>query len=379
MRPFQIFRPGTHTSAAGTTITFTEDDLRAAAAAYNPEVHEAPITVGHPKDNLPAYGWIKGVEFGEEGLRAEAHQVEEAFSEMVQAGRFKKRSASFYTPDSPANPVPGVYYLRHVAFLGAQPPAIKGLKDVAFSEDEGVGEFFENYTTAGLFRRLREFLIGKFGMEDADAVVPSYLVEDLEAAARREMDRPTEPATPAFSETTGAPVMDPKPNTPETPVAAPEAPKPEAPAADTGAEFAEREQALKAREEALAARERGLLLKDLTAQFGEHAAAGRIRPADAPKLAQFAASLDADATIEFGEGDSAKAQSPREFLMEFVAALPKAIEYAEVGANGGQPESLDNDTVASRAQTYVNKVKRDTGRTISFTEAVNAVRDGRDQ
>lgn len=37
---------------------------------------------------------------------------------------------------------------------------------------------------ASLFRRLREFLIAKFTMEDADTVVPSYLVKDLDAAAR---------------------------------------------------------------------------------------------------------------------------------------------------------------------------------------------------
>ncbi len=51
---------------------------------------------------------------------------------MVKAGRFKSRSASFYHPDNPNNPKPGVYYLRHVGFLGAQPPAVKGLKAVEF-------------------------------------------------------------------------------------------------------------------------------------------------------------------------------------------------------------------------------------------------------
>ncbi|MDL6388248.1 peptidase, partial [Escherichia coli] len=64
------------------------------------------------------------------------------FAEMVTDGRFKKVSASFYLPDSPSNPKPGVLYLRHVGFLGAQPPSVKGLKQVSFSEqEEGVVEF----------------------------------------------------------------------------------------------------------------------------------------------------------------------------------------------------------------------------------------------
>lgn len=366
MQPFQIFRSGRHTSASGATLTFTEEDLKAAAAVYDPQLHEAPITVGHPKDNLPAYGWIRSINFDEaEGLQAEPHQVEEQFAELVQAGRYKKRSASFYTPDSPANPSPGTYYLRHVAFLGAQPPAIKGLKDVAFSEDEeGVVEFFETYETAGLFRRMREWMIGKFGSEDADKVLPSYIIEDLEAAARRELDDVAVPAT-AFSETeTGAPNMDPKEQTP-----------PE----DRTAEFAERENSLKAREEAIAAIEQSIAKKALSAQFDEHATAGRIRPADVPALVEFAASLDEAQTLEFGEGDEAKTVSPREFLLGFVANLPQAIDYGEHGGEGGSPEPIDNETVANRARAYQTKLKADSGRTVSFTEAVNAVRNGTDQ
>ena len=48
---------------------------------------------------------------------------------MLAKGRFKKRSASFYPPEHPNNPTPGKWHLRHVAFLGAQPPAVKGLRD----------------------------------------------------------------------------------------------------------------------------------------------------------------------------------------------------------------------------------------------------------
>ena len=61
MRAVPIFRPGRHISAAGASLEFTEADLAATVAAYNPELHEAPIVVGHPKDNGPAYGWVTGL------------------------------------------------------------------------------------------------------------------------------------------------------------------------------------------------------------------------------------------------------------------------------------------------------------------------------
>jgi len=127
--------PGTFTDQNGITVKFSEADLVASATAYDPAKHEAPVVIGHPQHTAPAYGWVQSLEFGEAGLVATAHNTVAEFAELV-SGPFKKRSARFYTPTSPRNPVPGVYYLRDVGLLGAQPPAIKGLADVSFAEDE---------------------------------------------------------------------------------------------------------------------------------------------------------------------------------------------------------------------------------------------------
>lgn len=144
----EIFRAGTHIDDAGVSHQFSAADIADMAASYNPAVREAPLTVGHPKDNLPAYGWVKAVNVTPAGvLTINAHQVEPQFAEMVQTGLFKKRSASFYPPSSPNNPTPGRWYLRHVAFLGAQPPAVAGLKDISFSStdtDTGAVSFSES-------------------------------------------------------------------------------------------------------------------------------------------------------------------------------------------------------------------------------------------
>jgi hypothetical protein len=129
----EIFRAGQHIDDAGKVYNFSEADVADIAIGYNPKLREAPLTIGHPAHNLPAYGWVNGLGVNDGGrLVMDTHQVQPQFAEMVDRKQFKKRSASFYAPEHPNNPTPGKWYLRHVAFLGAQPPAIAGLAD--FSE-----------------------------------------------------------------------------------------------------------------------------------------------------------------------------------------------------------------------------------------------------
>src|SRR5687768_3111233 len=128
--PFEIFAPGKHRDSTGKEITFSEADLAATVAAYDPKLHEAPIVIGHPKDNAPAFGWAKSLSMSaDKRMLAHPHQLDADFVAAKRAGKVKKVSASFYAPDSPNNPKPGVYYLRHIGFLGAQPPAVKGLRE----------------------------------------------------------------------------------------------------------------------------------------------------------------------------------------------------------------------------------------------------------
>lgn len=197
----------------GVSINFGESDLAATVRAYDPTLHEAPLVIGHPKHDAPAAGWVKALSASAQGLMAETQQVDVAFAELVSKGSYKKISASFYHPDAANNPVPGVYYLRHVGFLGAQPPSVKGLRPIELAEDEeGVIEFgdFGDSITAGVFRRLREWLIGQFGQEAADQVVPGWDVDNLAAEALRDDVRPsftepTQPRKPIIEEHTVSP------------------------------------------------------------------------------------------------------------------------------------------------------------------------------
>ncbi len=119
-------------------MSFSQSDLEAIAAAYDPRTHEAPIVVGHPKTDAPAYGWIEKVIAKADGLYAVPRQLNAEFSELVKGGAYKKISAAFYPRNASTNPKPGISYLRHIGFLGAEPPSIKGLQAIQFSEGDAM-------------------------------------------------------------------------------------------------------------------------------------------------------------------------------------------------------------------------------------------------
>ncbi|RXS99025.1 peptidase [Acinetobacter junii] len=183
MKPIKIFRVGNHTDMSGVTRNYTREMLSECVAAYSPEVHEAPFVLGHPKHDDPALGWADHLELDDDGiLWAYPKKVDAEFAENVNAEKHNKVSSSFYLPDSANNPTPGKLYLRHVGFLGAMPPAVKGLGSVKFAEDEqGVVEFgdwgFE--LAADLFRKWRDYLIDDLGQEKADLIAPNWMIESL--------------------------------------------------------------------------------------------------------------------------------------------------------------------------------------------------------
>jgi hypothetical protein len=135
----EVLRVGTFLDGAGVEHTFSESDLAAIASSYNPAHHEAPVVVGHPADNAPAYGWVKRAFTEGKSLFLELRDVIPELVDACKRGLFKKRSIALY-PDRT---------IRHIGFLGAMPPAIKGLKDIQFSDknqiciDIGFNEFTE--------------------------------------------------------------------------------------------------------------------------------------------------------------------------------------------------------------------------------------------
>lgn len=124
----EIFKAGTQKDSSGKEKNWTEKDLDEIVSKYNPSVHEAPLTIGHPADNKPAWGWIDSIKREGNTLLAKTKDIVPAFSEMLKNKMFKKRSVSFSQD----------YGLRHVGFLGAMPPAVKGLADYNFKEENEI-------------------------------------------------------------------------------------------------------------------------------------------------------------------------------------------------------------------------------------------------
>ncbi|PYS88982.1 MAG: hypothetical protein DMF64_18940 [Acidobacteria bacterium] len=132
-----VFSTGTHTDDKGNVHEIDAAFLDQVAAHLAPDLHEPPAVIGHPKTDAPAHGWVCGLRVEGDMLQAQFCDVDPAFEEMVRKGKFKKRSASFYLDEAKA-PGARAPQLRHVGFLGAQPPAVKGLRAIQFGEGEAV-------------------------------------------------------------------------------------------------------------------------------------------------------------------------------------------------------------------------------------------------
>lgn len=131
--PIDVFRAGRFRDMTGGEQTYSEDGLRQIAASYDRAVHPAPVVIGHPEVDAPAYGWVETLYVQDGVMKATLEETAPAFAELVKAGRYKRVSISLFTPKSPNNPRPGGFYLKHVGFLGAAAPAVPGLKPVKFS------------------------------------------------------------------------------------------------------------------------------------------------------------------------------------------------------------------------------------------------------
>ena len=123
----EIFKVGEHTSSNGITKEYALKDLKQIISNHSEPI---PIVVGHPKDNSPAFGWIKNLFVKGESLFAEATDIIPEFLDLIKQKIYKNRSVSLRTNSK------GELFLNHVAFLGGVLPAVKGLEELNLSSDE---------------------------------------------------------------------------------------------------------------------------------------------------------------------------------------------------------------------------------------------------
>ena len=323
----KMFKPGKHVAADGKVYEFTEADLRATAAAYDPVLHAAPLVIGHPKLEDVKYGQIQRLEFTDGFLQGEPANVDPDFKVEVNSGKRDRCSTSFYSPDSPSNPVPGVLYPRHLGFLGAAPPGCKGLGAVSFAEgEEGVIDFgdWNDRTIAGMFRGLKNLLIEKFGQESADKALGEW---DLQTVTE---DALTPDTTPGTCSCCGNPCADCTCNDNPTDFGEPT----QGGAMKlTEAQLAEKETNLKKREAALLLQENSGKRAGILAFAEGLVQEGKLLPVNKSAVVailEFAEGITSGDTIEFGEGDAKKTLAPAAILKQVLSSYPKLIEFGEL-------------------------------------------------
>lgn len=128
-----IFRAGTHTDSQGRKRTWSTDDLDHMVASYDPAKREVPLTLGHPKDNTPAFGWVERLRRVGDELQASFKQVPDSLRQAIAAGHYKYKSISVLDDGT----------LRHVGILGAAQPAVAGLGPIDLENGETYTEYTE--------------------------------------------------------------------------------------------------------------------------------------------------------------------------------------------------------------------------------------------
>lgn len=372
MQPIEIFATGSHRSMNGLTLSFGDGDLAAVADNYDPSLHHAPIVVGHPTLDAPAYGWVDGLAVRDGRLVATPADVDPAFADLVKAKRYAKVSASFFRPTAPNNPVPGSYYLRHVGFLGATAPAVKGLKPVSFADDgDSVTVEFSDWDVsrglgvlARVLRSLRDWMIAEKGVETANQVVPDWEIQEVASAASAALAEPlpeTVPA-PAFADTPDTPPT----NTEDSPMSQQTATT--ADLEQRAADLAAREAAFAERAAAHEARERQARAAADTAFVGEVVQQGRLPVGLQPLTTALFAELGED-VVSFSDGDETRQSSPREMLRTLLSALPQPVETRMLG-QGAEPLDFADTAATAEAINAEVAAARAEGRTISPAEAL---------
>lgn len=340
-RWMEVFRAGDY----GGKGSYTPADLDEMVANYDPAKHEAPLVIGHPEHDAPAWGWVESLKRIGNVLMAKPRQVSRQFEDLVQSGAFKKRSISFYR-----NPLS----LRHVGFLGAMPPEVKGLADVTFREgqfdtfdfnEEEEMEFSE--MKKSLVEALKEFFGGDKPKNFSDADAQKL----VEAATKPLQDKLKQMET----------------------------------------QFAETEKKASATAAAAAAANTVSLAEKAIAALKD---AKKWIPAfDKMGVAQIFAELaKSDVKVEFGEGDKKTQKPVFEVFSDFLKALPELVPTREIvmaaasARKGGklvqfnEPDdahtAIDGESIelAEAAQALCDKDSK-----LSFGEALKRARAERAQ
>ena len=380
-----VCRAGTWRDMAGREVAIDEarlDRIVAAHAAADP----APVVVGHPEADAPAFAWIDGLRRSGDRLQARLRDIAPAFREAVETGRYAGRSIAL-NGDT----------LRHLGFLGGRAPAVPGLAPTQFAaEPDSVVQFADAAMLAGpleraafdaiarTLRSLRERIIARDGQDAADATVPQWEIETVAAAAALPPARADEP--PAFS-SSRATDTDARDDNPDDNGQEGAMPKTEAELAAESDALDQRKSALDERETTLATQAADLAAREAKqaaaarlaaaeAALKPHVEAGRVLPAEKAGLAALLASLpdgdDAALSFAAADGNGEVSEAPRAIFDRFLAALPGRVDY-RTRAGGAAPAPADDAAAIAAEARALRASEAEKGNALSAVDAVDIV------
>jgi hypothetical protein len=388
-----VLKTGTHkgkdATGAEASVSFDAARLDRIVNSYNPAKNETPLVIGHPKSDDPAFGWVDKFKRVGEMLYALPKKVVPEFADAVNKGMYQYVSCKVRPDDT----------IRHIGFLGAQPPAVKGLGIVTLSEsDEGdTVELSEVelseadlYVEKSLFRRiggfmqrLRDSVIEKEGIEAADKVIGSdditYFNQSIDSLEKQD--------TPADT-----PISFCEPDSGKGENAMSKELQAALDAANARAtELSEANTALVATNTALTQQVNALnasiaaAAKDSrTVQFSEFCdaqiGAGKLLAADKPAIIEIMHTLSDKGEIEFSEADGTKSKKPAiDYLKSLITLHKPSVEFAEVATGDNSVEATElseAEGLAKEMTTFID-TEAAAGRTVNVAEALAHVKKTR--
>lgn len=396
-----ICRAGTWRDTAGRAVRLDEDRLDRIVADHE-AADPAPIFVGHPETDAPAYAWVDALRRVGDRLQAKLRDVAPSFREAVEAGRYSGRSIALEGDR-----------LRHVGFLGGSAPAVPGLAPTHFGRAPETVVAFDRDESDVPSPAAAPSSDEDHDEESADT--PASTVDDTDGTGGR--DETQDDGGAGSLDDSRPPHPDPLRTHGPTgdeggasfvPLSAPEGRRGDSEGEEDGGDtrllLPEREAMLNEREAALLVREAALVVDErrrkADAALAPHVEAGRVLPAERASLAALLAALDEEGSADGADGTAGATRSiafasadgsavrmhPAALLERFLEGLPRRVDYRTLapapapgvpdGEGSRRHAGEDSERIAAEARALM-AAEAERGMTLTPAEAVDRARAGR--
>jgi hypothetical protein len=319
------------------------------------------LVLGHRSDEDIHFGGVESFKSyerdGKQWLLIKPQGVDADFAKQVNDEWYPERSIR-------VNQDTGE--VEHVAFMPAKKKgAVQGMLPAQFQKnDENILQF-STYFTRTIFQRLRDWLVKKEGLEEAEDIIPQWALDDMLADSVREEKHKEVPL--GFSEEEDDLGMTPEEVEKIREEALAEGI--EKGKEETAAQFAAQE---KERAKETADRETEALIDKKIAD-------GKWKPAIKPLALSFMKGLDHAEVLEFAEADGkVTKETQREQAVRLIDELAEPMPTAEFADQEKEGQPLDKNDAGSllkKAKTYQFQ-QAEIGNKVNINEAMQHVVGG---